>query len=108
MTMELHLLAGGAQGKYRFFRKEMKGLIALVILCSLFVILYTNTKAQWYKPYGSYQWEGAEVQRLTYNTSGKRMVGLCIEKKLAPGFDGAVSACEKKQCRRFRRTRRME
>jgi subtilisin family serine protease len=48
----------------------MKRLVALVILCSLFVILYTSTKAQW---------EGAEVQRLTYNSSPNEVKGFYID-----------------------------
>jgi hypothetical protein len=48
----------------------MKRLIALVILCSLFVIPYASTRAQW---------EGAEVQRLTYNELPNRAVGLYVD-----------------------------
>jgi hypothetical protein len=56
----------------------MKKLLALIILYSSFVIIHSSffilcprTKAQW---------EGAKVQRLTYNTSENRMLGLCIDK----------------------------
>ena len=102
MKIQLHLLVGGAKGKHRFFRREMKGLIALVILCSLLVSPYAATKAQWHRPYGSYQWEGAEVQRLTYNSQGNKTTVLGMEEKLALGLGGAVSGSEKGQSRCFR------
>jgi len=63
----------------------MKKLMAFIILYSFlwilwtFVIWCTSTNAQWYKPYGSYQWEGAQVQRLTYNTSVNRVKGFYID-----------------------------
>jgi hypothetical protein len=49
----------------------MKKLIPFIILYSSFVILPVWAKAQW---------EGAQVQRLTYNTSVNGMVGLYIDK----------------------------
>jgi hypothetical protein len=55
----------------------MKRIIAFIIFCSClwilgtFVILCSSTKAQW---------EDAEVQRLTYNTSVNNIVGFCIDK----------------------------
>jgi hypothetical protein len=56
-----------------------------VILCSLlwilwiFLIVCPGTKAQWHKPYGSCQWEGAQVQRLTYNSSPNEVKGFYID-----------------------------
>ena len=49
----------------------MKRLLLLVILYSLFVFLCPNIKAQW---------EGAQVQRLTYNTSQNSLAGFYIDK----------------------------
>jgi hypothetical protein len=50
----------------------MKKFLSLIILYSSFIIaLCPSTHAQW---------EGAQVQRLTYNTSVNRMFGLCIDK----------------------------
>lgn len=50
----------------------MKKLLSFIILYSSFIIaLCPSTKAQW---------EGAQVQRLTYNTSPNRMINLCIDK----------------------------
>jgi hypothetical protein len=57
----------------------MKKLVGFVILYSLFLILCPSTKAQWYKPYCSYQWEDAQVQRLTYNELPNKGVGLYID-----------------------------
>ncbi|KPL04736.1 MAG: hypothetical protein AMJ73_03755 [candidate division Zixibacteria bacterium SM1_73] len=63
----------------------MKKLMAFIILYSFlwilctFVILCSSTQAQWYKPYGSYQWEDAQVQRLTYDHFWNWMVGLDID-----------------------------
>jgi hypothetical protein len=49
----------------------MKKLILFAILYSSFVLLPVCAKAQW---------EGARVQRLTFNTSANRILGLCIDK----------------------------
>jgi len=48
----------------------MKRVIAFIILYSSFVILCLSTKAQW---------EGAQVQRLTYNNLRNKVKGLYIE-----------------------------
>jgi len=62
----------------------MKKLTAFIILYSslwilwTFVILCPGTQAQLYKPYGSYQWEDAQVLRLTYNELPNKGVGLYI------------------------------
>ena len=64
----------------------MKRVIAFIILCSFLWILWTflllcsGMHAQWYEPHGSYQWEGAEVHRLTYNHSRNSAERLYIDK----------------------------
>jgi hypothetical protein len=49
----------------------MKRLISLIILYSSFLLLCPSIKAQW---------DGAQVQRLTYNTSINEVTGLFIDK----------------------------
>jgi hypothetical protein len=55
----------------------MKKVIAFVILYSFLWILWTFFIQC---PSTSAQWEGAKVQRLTYNTSANGMLGLCIDR----------------------------
>ncbi|KPL04735.1 MAG: hypothetical protein AMJ73_03750 [candidate division Zixibacteria bacterium SM1_73] len=63
----------------------MKKLTAFIILYSFlwilwtFLILCTSTNAQWYKPYGSYQWEEADIEQLTDNQSRNQLAGLYID-----------------------------
>lgn len=58
----------------------MKKVIAFVILYSSFVIfLCHNAKAQWCEPYGSYQWEEAQIQQLTNDDLPNKIVGLYID-----------------------------
>jgi hypothetical protein len=64
---------------------EMKKASPFVVLCSLlwflwiFPILCPSSKAQWHKPYGSCQWEGAQVQRRTYDELPNKVVALYID-----------------------------
>jgi hypothetical protein len=51
------------------FEENMKRVISFVIVHSLFVIVCVSTNAQW---------EGAEAQRLTYNTSRNEIEGLWL------------------------------
>jgi hypothetical protein len=67
----------GRKGNTFTFEGKMKKLVAFVILYSFLWILWTflilcpSTKAQW---------EGAQVQRLTYNNSVNRWLSLYIDK----------------------------
>jgi hypothetical protein len=58
---------------------NMKRLISLVVFCCSFVLLCPCPKAQWYEPYGLYPWEGAEVQRLTFDTLPNKMIRLYVD-----------------------------
>jgi hypothetical protein len=60
------------------FEGRMKRLLALLVLCLPFVLLCLDVHAQRYEPHGSCQWEDAQVQRLTFDQSSCRVIGLYL------------------------------